>query len=131
MPTVIPEKFQDLLEKKIFVSLATLMPDGRPQVTPVWFDFDGQHVVINSAKGRVKDRNMRRDPRVALLFIDPENPYRYLGIQGRVVEMTENGGDAHIDKLARKYLGKDYPYHAPGEVRVIYKIEPERAVTMG
>ncbi len=73
MPTVIPEKFQDLLEKKIFVSLATLMPDGRPQVTPVWFDFDGQHVVINSAKGRVKDRNMRRDPRVALLFIDPEN----------------------------------------------------------
>jgi len=132
MPTVIPEKFQDLLEKKIFVSLATLMPDGRPQVTPVWFDFDGKHVVINSAKGRVKDRNMRRDPRVALLFIDSENPYRHLQVQGRVVEITESGADQHIDKLAKKYLDKDkYPFRQPGEVRVIYKIEPERAVTMG
>ncbi len=124
MPTVIPEKFQDLLEKKIFVSLATLMPDGRPQVTPVWFDFDGQHVVINSAKGRVKDRNMRRDARVALLFIDPENPYRHLQVPGRVVEITESGADQHIDKLAKKYLDKDkYPFRQPGEVRVIYKIE--------
>ena len=132
MPTVIPEKFQDLLEKKIFASLATLMPDGRPQVTPVWFDYDGKHVVINSAKGRVKDRNMRRDPRVALLFIDPENPYRHLQVPGRVVEITESGADQHIDKLAKKYLDKDkYPFRQPGEVRVIYKIEPERAVTMG
>ena len=132
MPTVIPEKFQDLLEKKIFVSLATLMPDGRPQVTPVWFDYDGKHVVINSAKGRVKDRNMRRDPRVALVFLDAENPYRHLQVQGRVAEITENGADQHIDKLAKKYLGQDkYPFRQPGEVRVIYKIEPERAVTMG
>ncbi len=132
MPTVIPEKFQDLLEKKVFASLATLMPDGRPQVTPVWCDFDGKYVIINSAKGRVKDRNMRRDPRVSLALIDPENPYRHLQVQGRVAEITENGADQHIDKMAKKYLGQDkYPFRQPGEVRVIYKIEPERTVTMG
>jgi len=98
----------------------------------VWFDYDGKHVVINSAKGRVKDRNMRRDPRVSLALIDPENPYRHLQVQGRVAEITENGADQHIDKMAKKYLGQDkYPFRQPGEVRVIYKIEPERAVTMG
>src|SRR5260370_36077634 len=102
MPTVIPEKFQDLLEKKIFVSLATLMPDGRPQVTPVWFDFDGQHVVINSAKGRVKDRNMRRDPRVALLFIDPENPYRHLQVPGRGGGSTASGAGQPTGKMANE-----------------------------
>ena len=80
------------------------------------------------AKGRVKDRNMRRDPRVSMALIDPDNPYRYLQLQGRVVEITENGADQHIDKMAKKYLGKDkYPNRAPGEVRVLYKIEPERA----
>ena len=132
MATVIPEKYQDLLQKKIFVSLATLMPDGRPQVTPVWFDYDGKHVLINSAKGRVKDKNMRRDPRVSLVFVDPENPYRHLQVQGRVVETTENGADQHIDKLAKKYLGQDkYPFRQPGEERVIYRIEPERAVPIG
>src|SRR5258708_23659168 len=98
MPTVIPEKFQDLLEKKIFVSLATLMPDGRPQVTPVWFDFDGQHVVINSAKGRVKDRNLRRDPPVALLFIDPENPYPHLQAPGRAVQSPGPGRPPRTDQ---------------------------------
>ncbi len=132
MPTEIPEAFQDLLEKKIFASLATLMPDGRPQVTPVWFDYDGKHVIINSAKGRVKDRNMRRDPRVALSLVDPENPYRHLQMQGRVAEITENGADQSIDKLTKKYLGQDkYPFRKPGEVRVMYKIEPERVATLG
>ena len=132
MPSVIPEKFQDLFQKKAFCSLATLMPDGKPQVTPVWCDFDGKHVIVNSAKGRVKDRNMRRDPRVSVAVIDPDNPYRYLQIQGRVVDITENGADQHIDKMAKKYLGKEkYPNRQPGEVRVIYKIEPERAQTMG
>ena len=131
MPAI-PEKFHDLFNKKAFASLATLMPDGKPQVTPVWADFDGQHVIVNSAKGRVKDRNMRRDPRVSLALIDPDNPYRYLQLQGRVVEITENGADQHIDKMAKKYLGVDkYPGRQPGEVRVIYKIEPERAQTMG
>ena len=132
MPSAIPEKFQDLFQKKAFCSLATLMPDGKPQVTPVWCDFDGKHVIVNSAKGRVKDRNMRRDPRVSVAVIDPENPYRYLQLQGRVVEITENGADQHIDKMAKKYLGVDkYPYRQPGEVRVLYKIEPERTWSNG
>ena len=132
MPSVIPEKFLDLFQKKAFCSLATLMPDGKPQVTPVWCDYDGKHVLVNSAKGRIKDRNMRRDPRVSVAVIDPDNPYRYLQVQGHVAEVTENGADQHIDKLAKKYLGVDkYPSRKPGEVRVIYKIEPERASTMG
>ena len=132
MAATIPEKYQDLFQKKAFANLATLMPDGKPQVTPVWCDFDGKHVFINSAKGRVKDRNMRRDPRVSMALVDPDNPYRYLQLQGRVVEITENGADQHIDRLAKKYLGVDkYPNRQPGEVRVIYKIEPDRAQSMG
>ena len=89
MPAAIPEKYLDLFQKKAFASLGTLMPDGQPQVTPVWIDFDGKHVLVNSAKGRVKDRNMRRDPRVSMALIDPDNPYRHLQVQGRVVEITE------------------------------------------
>jgi len=132
MPAAIPEKYADLFQKKTFASLGTLMPDGQPQVTPVCIDFDGKHVVVNSAMGRVKDRNMRRDPRVSMALIDPDNPYRHLQVQGRVVEITENGADQHIDKMAKKYLGKDkYPFRQPGEVRVLYKIEPDRTVAMG
>lgn len=132
MKDVIPKQFLDLFERRAFASLATLLPSGAPQVTPVWCDFDGAYVLINSARGRVKDRNMRRDPRVSLVILDPDNPYRYLGIQGRVVEITEQGADAHIDRLAKKYLGLDqYPYRQPGEVRVIYKIKPERVSTLG
>ena len=132
MPAAIPEKFQDLFQKKAFASLGTLMPDGKPQVTPVWCDYDGKHVIVNSAKGRVKDRNMRRDPRVSVAVIDPDNPYRYLQLQGRVAEITESGADQHIDRMAKKYLGQDkYPFRQPGEVRVLYKIEPERVSTMG
>lgn len=120
------EEYRDLFEKKAFAHLATLMPDGQPQVTPVWCDFDGHYICINSAKGRQKDRNMRRDPRVALSVMDPDNPYRYIEIRGRVVEITEEGADDHINKLAKKYLGVDtYPYRGPNEVRVIYKIKPE------
>jgi PPOX class probable F420-dependent enzyme len=108
------------------------MPDGSPQTTPVWCDSDGEHVIFNSAKGRQKDRNVRRDPRVAMAIIDPENPYRYLEIRGKVVEITEQGADAHIDKMAKKYLDKDkYPFRQPGEVRVMYKIRPEHTTTMG
>jgi len=132
MTTTIPEKFRDLLTKKAFAHLGTIMPDGSPQVTPVWFDFDGTHVRINSAKGRVKDRNMRRNGRVALAIQDPENPYRYLALRGRVEEIAETGADAHIDSLAKKYLGQDrYPNRQPGEVRVIYRIRPERVSSMG
>jgi len=127
----IPASHADLLTKPAFAHLATVNADCSPQVTPVWIDFDGTNVIVNTARGRVKAKNIARQPRVALAIADPENPYRYLGIQGRVVEMTENGGDAHIDKLARKYIGKDYPFRAPGEVRVIVKIAPEKVHTNG
>ena len=131
MAEAIPEKYLDLFKKKAFASLATVMPDGRPQVTPVWCEYDGKHVIVNSAKGRVKDRNMRRDPRVSLAVIDPDNPYRYLEVRGRVMEVTESGADAHIDKLAHKYTGANYAHRRPGEVRVIYKIAPEHGQGMG
>ena len=128
----IPTHFRDLLETKSFAHLATVMPDGSPQVTPVWVDLHDGSVRVNSAKGRLKDRNMRRDPRVALSIQDPQNAYRYLEIRGKVVEITEVGADAHIDVLAKKYLGLDtYPNRKPGEQRVIYKIEPQRFSTMG
>lgn len=127
----IPTSHADLLTTKpAFANLATLNTDGSPQVTPVWVDFDGTHVVFNTARGRVKTNNLEREPHVALSIADPENPYRYLGIQGRVVEMTEKGADAHIDKMARKYLGKDtYPFRAPGEQRVIVKIAADKVHT--
>jgi PPOX class probable F420-dependent enzyme len=132
MAVKVPEKYVDLLQKKTFANLGTLMPDGSPQVTPVWFEYDGQHILVNSAKGRVKDKNMRRDPRVSLAISDPENPYRYLQVRGRVVNITEKGAPEHIDKLAEKYLGQPkYPYAQPGEVRVLYTIEPEQVNTMG
>ena len=97
----------------------------------MWVDYDGKHVIINSAKGRVKDKNMRRDPRVAISIQDPDNPGRFLGIRGQVVDITENGAEAHIDAMAKKYLDVDkYPYKQPGEVRVLYKIRPDHCFTM-
>jgi len=132
MPATIPDNFKDLFGKKAFAHLGTVMPDGSPQVTPVWCDFDGKHIRINSAKGRVKDKNMRRNKRVAMAIMDPDNPYRYLEVRGVVDEITEQGADAHIDSLAKKYLGLDkYPNRRPGEVRVVYKIRPERVSSMG
>jgi PPOX class probable F420-dependent enzyme len=132
MAAAIPEKYLDLFTKRAFASLGTLMPDGRPQVTPVWCDLEDGFVIFNSAKGRQKDKNVRRDPCVALAIVDPDNPYRYLEIRGRVVEITEQGADQHIDKMAKKYLGVDkYPYRQPDEQRVIYKIQPEHTTTMG
>ncbi|MCI0490737.1 MAG: PPOX class F420-dependent oxidoreductase [Blastocatellia bacterium] len=132
MAGVIPENYLDLFEKKAFANLATVMPDGTPQVTPVWCDYDGTHVLVNSARGRRKDKNMESNPAVALSILDPDNPYRYLEVRGRVAEITEEGADEHIDKMAQKYLGQDkYPYRQPGEVRVLYKIKPERTSQMG
>jgi PPOX class probable F420-dependent enzyme len=122
----IPESHLDLFKKKAFAHLATLMADGKPQTTPVWVDYDGQRVVINTAEGRQKDKNMQRDGRVALSISDPDNPYRYLEVRGRVSERTHENADQHIDAMAKKYLGQDkYPYRRPGEVRVIYKVTPE------
>ena len=132
MADPIPEKYRDLFTKQSFAHLGTLMPDGSPQVTPVWVDYDGKHIRVNTAKGRVKDKNMRRNKKVALSIADPENPYRHLSVRGEVEEITEQGADAHIDSLAKKYLGKDkYPFRQPGEVRVIYKIRPEKVSAMG
>jgi PPOX class probable F420-dependent enzyme len=129
----IPEKYLDLLQKKkAFASLATAMPDGSPQVTPVWFDYTGGRVRVNTAKGRVKARNLQKGVPVALAIVDPDNPYRYIQIRGRVERVTEDGADQHIDSLAKKYLGKDkYPNAAPGEVRLMCEIEPTSASGMG
>jgi PPOX class probable F420-dependent enzyme len=131
MPAI-PETFKDLFQKKAFASLATVNVDGTPQVTPVWVDYDGTHIRFNTAKGRVKERNLRRNPAVAVAVIDPDNPYRYLQVKGRIAEATETGADQHIDALAKKYMGVDkYPYRRPEEVRVTFKIAPERVQTMG
>jgi PPOX class probable F420-dependent enzyme len=132
MSDVIPKGYRDLFEKKAFANLATVMPDGSPQVTPVWVEAEGNEVLINSSKGRRKDLNMRSRPTVALSMQDPDNPYRYLEVRGKVTEITEKGADAHIDKLAKKYLGVDkYPYRQEGEVRVIYRIQPVGASSYG
>ena len=127
-----PDSHRDLLGKKAFANLATVSAGGAPQVTPVWFDAEGDVIRINTAKGRVKDRNLRANPAVALSVMDPDNPYRYVQVRGRVTEVTESGADAHIDGLAKKYMGVDrYPHRRPGEVRVIFKITPERVQVMG
>ena len=125
MPATL-DQFRDLLtQKKPLAALATTMPDGTPQVTPVWFDFDGGRLRVNTAKGRVKARNMKEGSRVALMIVDPDNPYRYVQIRGRVAVATESGADEHINSLTKKYLGAEqYPYRQPGEVRVRYEIEP-------
>jgi PPOX class probable F420-dependent enzyme len=133
MSARIPATHTDLLSTKAALAhLGTLMKDGRPQVTPIWFSYDGERILLNSARGRVKDRNMRARPQVALSIVDPDNGYRYIQIMGTITEVTEEGGDAHIDVLAKKYIGKDkYPWRQPDEVRVIYKVTPERVQTMG
>jgi PPOX class probable F420-dependent enzyme len=129
--SAIPSTHVDLFNKKAFASLATLMPSGQPQVTPVWVDFDGRHVLINTAEGRQKDKNLQRDGRVALSILDPDNPYRYLEVRGRVTERTRKGADEQIDAMAKRYLGKDkYPFRQPNEIRVLYKIEPQHISTM-
>lgn len=129
----IPEKYLDLVQsKKALAHLATIMPDGSPQVTPVWFDYTNGAIRVNTAKGRVKARNMKQGASVALSIVDPDNAYRYMQIRGRVKRIAEEGADAHIDALAKKYLGKDkYPWAQPGQVRVIYEIEPASVSTMG
>jgi PPOX class probable F420-dependent enzyme len=129
----IPAAFLDLLtEKKAFANIATIQPDGSPQVTPVWFDYTGGHIRVNTAKGRVKARNMSVGTKVALSILDPENPYRYIQVRGTVTKESVEGADAHIDSLAKKYLGKDkYPWSSPTDVRVMYEITPTAAHAMG
>ncbi len=131
MPVQLSPGVKRLLQKPNFPHLATLMPDGSPQVTPVWVDLDGDRILVNTAEGRVKPRNVRRDARVALSVADQENPYSAAFIRGRVVEITHDGADELIDKLAKKYIGQDkYPWRQPGERRVILVIEPEHVAAM-
>lgn len=132
MAVSIPENYMALFSRPVFGFFTTLMPDGSPQTQPVWVDYDNGRVVVNSAVGRQKDKNIRRDPRVAITLMDPDNPYRYLEIRGKVTDITEAGAGDHIHKMAKKYLGKDkYPWGQPGEQRVLYKIEPVKIHTMG
>lgn len=121
-----PEKYIDLFEPetKAFLFLATSMPDGSPQVTPVWFDHDGEHILINTNEGRVKDHNMKAHSKVAMVIQDPTNPYRYLGIRGEVVSYTREGGDEHIDLLCRRYNGRPWDYQ-PEQKRIIFTIRPD------
>jgi len=131
MPVKISEGIRKLLEEPNFANLATLMPDGSPQVTPVWVDFDGTHILVNTAEGRQKPRNVRHDPRVAVSIFSHQSPYSYATFRGRVVEITHEGADQHIDRMAKKYLGRDtYPFRQPGERRVIFKIAPEHVASM-
>ncbi|HEY1584051.1 MAG TPA: PPOX class F420-dependent oxidoreductase [Polyangia bacterium] len=131
--TKVPASHMDIMtSNKAYAHLATLMPDGTPQVTPVWFDMKGDKVLVNTARGRVKDKNMQKNAAVALSITDPDNPYRHVAIRGRIANITEEGANEHIDRMAKKYLGKDkYPFARPGEVRVIYEIEPTSVNAMG
>jgi PPOX class probable F420-dependent enzyme len=132
MPVPLSPGLQRLLREPVHCQVATLMPDGSPQITQVWVDTDGTHVLVNTAEGRQKVRNVRRDPRVALNVVDPSNAWRLAGIRGRVVEVTAEGGDDLIDQLAKKYLDADrYPFRQPGEVRLTLKIAPEKVNEMG
>jgi len=125
-------KLPRFIREKSVCKPATIMLDGSPQVTPVWVELADDYIFVNSARGRQKDKNMRSRPKVALSIQDPANPYRYLEVRGRVVEVTEKGADEHIDKLTKKYLGVDkYPYRQKGEIRVIYKIKPEKTSSFG
>lgn len=126
---MLSDEQKEFFRKPNFGHLATLEPDGAPQVTPVWIDVDDKHILINTAKGRKKVRNVERDPRVSVEVVQQDNPYSMLSVQGRVVGMTTEGADEHIDAMAKKYLGQDsYPFRQPGEERIILQIQPERVI---
>ncbi len=128
----IPAQYLDLFDhKKAFADLATVMPDGTPQVTPVWFDYTDGKVRVNTAVGRIKARNMVEGAPVALSILDPDNPYRYVQVRGHVTRVTTDGADAHIDALAHKYMGTDYPFREPGQQRIICEIAPEKVQASG
>lgn len=129
----IPEAFRDLFERKAFANFATVMPDGTPQVTPVWVGYDDDHLLVNTAKGRQKERNVRRDPKVGLSILDPDDPYRFVSVRGEVEEVTEDGAIEHINELTERYMGRD-EYPNLGEEdgpRVVIRIRPDRVVTGG
>ena len=129
----IPQSHVDLLKEPVVVTLVTVMPDGTPQATPVWTDWTGEHLIVNTARGRQKDRNMERRSKVAILAVDPTNPYRWLEIRGEVDEISEEDGVEWINRLSKKYRGIDEYYSGPNgeelrkrEQRVTYRIRPTR-----
>ncbi len=133
MEATIPASHEDLLTGKVYVTLATVQPDGQPQCTVVWIDYDGEHVLVNTASGRQKDRNLRARPMATILAVDPQDPWRWVEVRGRVVDSMEEGAVEHIHKLARRYTDKDSYYGGfrPAELRqketrVLYKIKPTR-----
>ncbi len=128
----IPEGYQDLLETNALIHVATIGPDGEPQSNPVWFDWDGEHIKFSQTKTRQKYRNVGREPRIAVSIVDPENPYRYLEVRGEVTEIEEDPDNDFINAMAKKYLGMDeYPYHQPGDERVVLYLKPEHTTQMG
>ena len=129
---VIPEGYEDLLESTALVHVATIGPHGEPQNNPVWFGWDGDHVMFSQTKARQKYRNLQRDSRIAFSMVDPENPYRYLEIRGKVVRVEEDPDLDFINSMAHKYLGLEkYPYHQPGDERVVIFVRPEHTTQMG
>ena len=135
MSTTIPDDFKDLLDRPVYVNVATVMPDGQPQLSVMWCSYDGQHILLNTARGRQKEKNMSARPMVTILAVDPENPFRYLEVRGKVAEVSEAGALDHINTLAQAYAGKPSYYGgvAPAEqegteTRVICKIKPTRVV---
>jgi PPOX class probable F420-dependent enzyme len=132
MADVLSEKARVLISRPVLASLATLNPDGSPQITPLWVDLDGDDVVFNTAQGRKKARNLERDARVAVTVIDPDDPYNVVAIQGTVTDVTTDGADAHIDALAKKYLGVDsYPMRREGEVRIRVTVRTDHIAMQG
>ena len=129
----IPEEYRDLFERKAFANFATVMPDGTPQVTPVWVGYDGTHLLINTAKGRQKERNVRRNPKVGLSILDPDDPYRFVSVRGEVEDVTEEGAVDHINELTERYMDREeYPnLGEEGGPRVVVRIRPDRVVTGG
>ena len=131
MPPTLSDKARQLIARPVLASLTTLNADGSPQITPLWIDTDGDDLLFNTAEGRIKARNLHRDPRVAVSVIDPDDPYNVVAVQGTVAEITTDGADAHIDSLAQKYLGVDtYPMRREGEVRIKVRVRTDR-VAMG
>jgi PPOX class probable F420-dependent enzyme len=132
MGVSISSGFQKLLREPAYCEIATLMRDGSPHIAQVWVDTDGEHILINVPEGTQKLRNVRRDPRVAVNVVDPKNPYRIAAVRGKVAEVTTEGADDHIDRLAYKYLGQEkYPFRQPGQIRVMLKVTPEKINEIG
>jgi PPOX class probable F420-dependent enzyme len=138
MSTLIPDAYRDLLDGPVLVTLVTVLPDGQPHASPVWCNYDGTHVLLNTTRGRQKEKNMKARPQATVLAVDPTDPYRYLEIRGRIVEMSEEGGVEHISQLAHLYVGAERYYggFAPverqfQETRVICKLLPTKVVAHG